>query len=315
MSIVGIDLGGTRIKIGRVDNRSLETERTVSAEPERPFSDHLNRLEPVIRELLDGANGSSDEIRGIGLSFPGIVDRETTTVLSTNKKYDGARDADIESWVEKQFNLPVILENDTRAALLGEWKHGAGEEENNLLMVTLGTGFGSAVLLQGKLLTGSHKQAGVLGGHITVQFDGYECTCGNRGCVETETGEWNLPRIVRDHERYQESRLTGMDTLNYRTLMELADSGDAVAEEILQRRFAYLGRGIVNLIHAYDPRRVVLGGGVMNRPDVVLPVVRKEMDHHLWSSPDTVELQPAEHPDHAALYGLNVLFEHDIEGI
>ncbi len=315
MSILGIDLGGSRIKVGRVNEETVVSERTVSVDHDRSFDEHLRQLEPVLQELRDAGNDAEDHIRGIGLAFPGLVDRRTTTICSTNEKHEGACDTDLERWAEERFQLPIILENDARAALLGEWKHGAGRDEDNLLMVTLGTGFGSAVLLQGKLLTGPNRRAGVLGGHITVRFDGYECTCGNRGCVESETGEWNLPRVIRSHDQFSESRLARADELTYRTLMNVADSGDPIAEEILERRLAFIGRGVVNLIHAYDPRRVVLGGGVMNRPEVVLPAIKQERDQHAWTPGETVELCAAEHPDHAALFGLNVLFEHDIQEV
>lgn len=313
MRILGIDFGGTTVKTGLVEGDHLHAKRKVPVNPNQTFQQQLDALVPTLKELQE--HDSSDNIGGIGLSFPGIVNRSTSSVRSTNQKHSGATDVDLDTWAEQSFQLPLILENDARCALLGERYAGAGTNTSNLLMVTLGTGFGSSVLIKDHVLTGTHQQAGVLGGHLTIRKDGYECTCGNRGCVETETGEWNLPRIIRNHPSFSNSALSSKDELTYRTLIEAAEHGDEVARELLQERIEYMARGIVNLIHAYDPERVVVGGGVMNRPDVVLPELENEIHKFAWTPWGSLNIHAADYPDYAALFGLHALFHHDIQTI
>lgn len=313
MQILAIDIGGTNVKIGLVDGDIVQSKRKVPVNPDQTFRRQLDALVPILQELQN--NASDADIGGIGLSFPGIVNRSTNSVLSTNQKHSGAKQVDLDAWAERQFQLPLILENDARCALLGERYAGAGAETANLLMVTLGTGFGSSVLIEDQILTGTHQQAGVLGGHVTIRKDGYECTCGNRGCVETETGEWNLPRIIRNHPSFSDSALASRDELTYRTLIETAENGDEVARELLQERIEFMARGIVNLIHAYDPERIVVGGGVMNRSDMVLPELQNEIRTYAWTPWGSLDIHAADHPDYAALFGLYALFSHDIQTI
>lgn len=202
MYTLAIDLGGTIIKAGLLNGKQLIASCTEQATSKNGLKNNLPVIDSMIFGLLKENNLSVAEVLGIVFSFPGLVDSLRNRVISTNKKYDDAPVIDLPRWAKETWNLPFYLENDARMALLGEWKYGAGKGFDNIVMVTLGTGIGSAVLIEGKLLKGKHFQAGNLGGHFTVNFNGIICTCGNRGCMEAEASTWRLPELIKSNPIY-----------------------------------------------------------------------------------------------------------------
>ena len=127
---------------------------------------------------------------------------------------------DLNLWAKTNWNVPVVIENDARAALIGEWQYGAGKGSDNILMVTLGTGMGSAVLIEGKLLRGRNFLAGNLGGHMSIDFEGDECNCGNIGCVETAGSTWALSKNLKKIENYKSSQLYNLSSFGFKDVFE-----------------------------------------------------------------------------------------------
>jgi glucokinase len=199
------------------------------------------------------------------------------------------------------------MENDARAALVGEWRHGAGKGYRNLLMVTIGTGVGSAVLLDGHLLKGSRYLAGNLGGHQVVRFDGQPCNCGNTGCLESEASSWSLPGLVRRTEGYAESPFANGVPANFEQLFRLAEQGDVFALSVQRHCLRAWAAGISNFVYAFDPEIVVLGGGVMNSADVILPFLRRHIDQLAWLPGNSVRVAAASQPDWAGVLGMAYL--------
>jgi glucokinase len=155
------------------------------------------------------------------------------------------------------------MENDTRLALLGEWRAGAGAGCDNLVLVTLGTGLGTAAIIEGKLLKGIHGQAGVLGGHFCTNRHGARCTCGNVGCAEAEASTSVLARIAANQSDFGTSAIRMRDVIDYSAVFELARRGDSCSLALKAHSIGVWAQMIVNLIHAYDPERIILGGGIM----------------------------------------------------
>jgi glucokinase len=129
------------------------------------------------------------------------VDSVNKKVLTINDKYGDVISLDLEKWAFEHFGVPLEIENDTRAALLGEWKFGNGRGYNDVVLMTLGTGIGTSAVIEGKILRGRHFQAGILGGHFIVNPKGKLCNCGNVGCAEAEASTWNLEEIVAEHDK------------------------------------------------------------------------------------------------------------------
>ena len=194
---IGIDLGGTRIKIGLVAEGAVLSKRVLSANAAGGLQSNLDNLKNGINQLLDESGLQVASLNGIGLAFPGIVDPERKKILSTNDKYNDAVKIDMEAWIKSLWELPFFLDNDARMAAVGEWKFGAGQHTDNLVAMTIGTGIGTAAIIEGKLLRGKHFQAGCLGGHFSIQYNGRLCNCGNIGCAEAYGSSWSLKERLR----------------------------------------------------------------------------------------------------------------------
>lgn len=306
--IATIDLGGTRTKYGLVDAGSVVCASSCPADAQGSLEAHLNAVLESLRGMCNAQGIELADCGGLGVLSTGLVDNQQMRVLSTNGKYDDAIGFDFRKWARERADLELRMDNDARGALLGEWRYGAGRGVDNLMMVTFGTGVGTAVMLDGKLLTGPHFSAGILGGHILVNSGGRKCTCGAVGCLESEASGWVLPMLVREHDAYVDSSLNGIEGIGFREVMEHADAGDACAKDVLTHMLRYWGEALVSFIHSYDPERIVVGGGIMNAPDLVLASFRKTVSDLAWAEAGQVELVQANCPDNAGLIGAEALF-------
>lgn len=218
---------------------------------------------------------------GLGIASPGIVDSIQKRILSIDKKFGDAPDIDLEEWCLQSFNLPFTIENDARSALLGEWKYGNAKSYENAVLMTLGTGVGSAAVMEGQLLRGKHFTAGILGGHSVINYKGNLCNCGNQGCVETEASTWNLPVIAKTDHNFTLSELSSSP--DYELVFKLAEEDDAAAKHLRNRSLQAWAACAVNLIHAYDPEILVLTGGIMASSPQILPYIRQHIETHAWT--------------------------------
>jgi glucokinase len=304
---IGIDLGGTNLKIGLLKNGHLIENTSLKALSALGLKAQLPEIEHAIDQMFQANGVSVKNVLGIGLSFAGLVDSSRSVIMSTNKKYEDAIDIDLTAWAKKKWGIGFCMENDARMALLGEWQHGRGKGFNDFVMITYGTGIGSAVLMDGKLLHGKHFQAGNLGGHFTVNYKGGRCSCGSFGCVEVEAASWRLPSIIREHQGFENSTLKNEKILDYKALISHAGHNDPVAKDVLEQCLTIYGAGLIAMIHAFDPEIIIIGGGVMKSSDYILPLLQQIVDHHAWTPWGKVKLLRAQHLDTAALYGADYL--------
>jgi len=309
---IAIDLGGTFIKIGLLQNGELVDRKEVVAQSASGLKNQIPALESEIDQLMLVNKVQKEDILGIGFSFAGLVDSKQNRILSTNQKYDDGPDTDLVGWAREKWNWPLFALNDARMALLGEWQHGAGQECSDLVMVTLGTGIGSAVLIGGELLIGKHFQAGNLGGHFVVNHKGTVCTCGNVGCVEAEASTWRLPSLLKEHPEFSESAIKNEEVLDFRALFHHAAMNDRVAKEVLEHCLSAWAAGIINMIHAFDPEMIILSGGIMKSSGVILPALQEKVNQLAWTPWGEVKLVEAKYPDSAALYGADYLVRSSI---
>src|ERR1035437_473119 len=215
---IAIDLGGTIIKIGLFKIGKLVDRREIKACSVSGLKAQLPELELTIDNMLKANQLSGKDVLGIGFSFPGLVDSSKNRIISVNEKYADGPETDLVDWAIKKWNCPLYVQNDARMALLGEWQFGAGKNCSDLVMVTIGTGIGTAVLIDGQLLNGKHFQAGNLGGHFTVNYNGNKCSCGNIGCVEAEASTWRLPSLLKNHSGFIKSSMKDEEVLDFKTL-------------------------------------------------------------------------------------------------
>lgn len=300
---IGIDLGGSHATIAVVAGDKILASRRVSLNSSQPLRPALDVFAASIRSLLQELHMNATDCEGVALGFCGLADARTGRVVSTNKKYDGAPSIDFNAWSQQEFGLRFGIENDARMALLGERHAGAAQGCDNLVMITLGTGIGGAAMVEGKLLRGRHAQAGCLGGHLPAKVGGRLCTCGAIGCLESEASGWALPIIAREWEGFSGSKLAQNDEINFQTLFELANAGDRVAIEVRRYCLQVWATGAVGLIHAYDPERIVIGGGVMRSAAAIIPYIQTYVNEHAWTPWGKVQIVAAQLGNDAGLFG------------
>lgn len=294
---IGIDLGGTRVKLGLITEGRVVARRVIPASAGLEAS--LSVIRGEVDGLLYGNQVSRASLRGIGLAFAGLVDFSAQRILSTNKKYDDAPGVDLPGWVRQHWGVPFFMDNDARMAAVGEWKYGAGRDTEDLVVMTIGTGIGTAAIIEGRLLRGRHFQAGCLGGHISVQYEGRPCTCGNKGCLEAYGSTWSLA-----------GRVGGI--ADFEGLFAAAESGNAEALRVRQDCYDVWSAGVVNLIHAYDPEVVVLGGGALSRANEILPYVTEKVDRHAWTPWGNVSIRATQLHGDAAVLGVMHCLKNNI---
>jgi glucokinase len=303
MRVLTIDLGGSHATVAVVEDRRILASHALSVDSTAGLLPMLPVFQRIAFALLDQINMAVADCDGFVISFCGMVDTRTSRVVSTNGKYEDAPGIDLPTWCMAEFGLPLAMDNDARVALLGEWYAGAAQGAMDVVMITLGTGIGGAVLAGGKPYRTNQVQGGCIGGHIPVLFTGRKCSCGGYGCMEAEASQWTLPTIAREWPGYASSRLAELDTVNFRSLFELAREDDRVSKEIRDRCLQIWACGTVGLIHAYGPERVIFGGGVMKSGDVILPFIRSYVERNSWTPSGSVSILPAALGNDAALLG------------
>ena len=304
---IAVDLGGTAIKFGLLLNAKLVDYAELAARPGTGLQQQLPALKADIDLLMEANQVSLNDLLGLGFSFAGLVDSDKNRILSTNKKYDDGPSVDLADWARSNWKCPLFAENDARMALLGEWQYGVGCGYDNIVMLTLGTGIGSAVLIEGKLLRGKHFQAGNLGGHLTVNYQGGKCTCGNIGCMESEASTWKLPELMQSHAGYAGSSLSQEETLDFEALFRNVTDHDPVAIEVLDHCISIWSSGIISMIHAFDPEVIVMSGGIMKSADLIMPRLQKRVEQYAWTPWGKVRLLKAKNINTAALFGADYL--------
>lgn len=301
MSYIGIDLGGTRIKMGLLENDQLIDSKIFPAKSHDGLSSHLHLIDAVIGQMLSFP--SITPLDGIAMAFPGLVNPVTGTVLSTNKKYDDATELKLKDYFQDKWACPFFIDNDTRMATVGEWKLGAGKGCDDLVMVTFGTGIGTSVILQGQLLRGKHFQAGCLGGHFIVNYNGALCTCGNTGCVEAEASTGSLTSLAHQYSNFSQSSLNDIGDIDFSRLFLAAKNGDGTAQEIKEHCIKVWTASIISYIHAYDPEQIILGGGILNDGDDIIQIIKERVKRQAWTPWGKVSVAAGWLGDYAGVLG------------
>ncbi|GGH08735.1 ROK family protein [Silvibacterium dinghuense] len=306
---IAIDLGGSHASIGVIRENVLLTARDISVEAMDGLQPLLPRLRACVDSLLCEQGLTSADCIGTVLSLPSLVDFRSMRIASVNNKYPDATTVDLQEWSREAFGLPLVLENDARAALLGEVTAGAAQGLRDVVMLTLGTGVGCAVLVDGIPFRTMQPQGGNLGGHIPVRLDGRQCVCGASGCLESEASGWALPLVAKEMPGFSRSALAHEPGLDFATLFAWSDAGDIVASELVRHCIRAWSVGTVGLIHAYGPQQVVFGGGVLARANDVLPAIRSYVQTHAWTPAGPVEIVAAQLGNRAPLYAAIALIE------
>lgn len=305
--LIGVDIGGTRLKTGLVRRDGTVERPTVDATAGLPFPAVLDLIVNRVEAHIE-AGGRAP--LGLGIALPGIVEPGFGSRYLPGKVL-GIEDFPLRDELSRRFGTPVRCANDGTAATLAEWRFGAARGIDDVVGLTLGTGLGSGVIIGGRLLQTANLGTGLSIGHFTIQTGGRLCLCGNRGCAESlvsanaVTGRLRdaLTRLVPSSLAEQFARDPA--SITFESLVAGVRSGDRVCVEILADFVRDLGTTIVTAIHAYNPTVVVLGGGPMGASDLFLHKVQAYVDEHTFIFPKgrVVEIRRARLEGHAGVLG------------
>ena len=284
---IGIDLGGTFIKFGTLDEgRQLRNAIQLPTPCDRGPDGIVEQMITGARQLMQESGIASADIAGVGIGAPGPLKIDEGIVVAM-PNLPGMEDLPLRDRVAGALGLPAALENDANAAAFGEYLCGAGEGARSMVMLTLGTGIGGGVILDGRILHGSHDMAGELG-HIIVEPGGEKCGCGQKGCLERYCSATYIAQ--RAERRIAETgdtgelakRLEARGDITAEDITAAAQAGDRLAAEAWDEGAYYLALGCVNICRIFDPDEIVLAGGMVKAGDVLLAPLRKHFDRLHW---------------------------------
>lgn len=315
--VIGIDLGGTGIKIGIVNDKyEILAKRSVPTGAERPAEAVIADMAEETLKLLRESGLEAERCAGIGVGCPGTIDRETGVVVySNNIRWEMVPLADR---LAEALHLLVRIANDADCAALGEVRCGAARGCKNAVFLTLGTGVGGGIVIDGELYTGGHP-GGVELGHIRAGSEGRLCTCGRRDCLEAYASATALISDARKAaERCPESALLSLcggdpGRLNAKMVFDAADAGDPCAIALVENYIRYLAGGITDLVNIFRPDIVVLGGGVSAQKEKLTEPVSRYLAAECFGAPRTYlpRVVTAENGNDAGILGAAGLILRD----
>lgn len=303
--VFAADLGGTHLRVAAVDRNGEVYYRQMQPTPK------AEKPNEIVRALIDAVHEAESKtaeqgglISAVSLAVPGTVNVAAGVVVKAPNVpcLDGFR---LSAALESELEWPVILENDANAAAIGEMWQGAGRGHRTLICVTLGTGVGGGIILDGKLWRGADGSAGELG-HIGVDpFAGVACTCGSRGCLEVYASATAIVRMTREaRPRYPNSILHNTEDLTSQKIYQAGREGDELAIEVFRRMGVYLGIGLASLVNILNPEIVVIGGGLSNGWDLFEKHMHQQVLERAFPIPARrVKIVRAQCGDDAGLLG------------
>ena len=316
--VVGVDIGGTNLVVGLIpaEGGAPMGLRSRATNPERGadacVDDIVRMAEAAIEETLAEHGGSRADVAGVGIGCPGPLDLDAGVVIATPNL--GWTDYPIRDRISNPLRLSATLDNDANCATYGEYWQGAGRGVKNLVGVTLGTGIGGGVILDGRIARGASGSAGELG-HTTIDFTGRRCACGNYGCLEAYASGPNIAARAREGlEVGYESVLTelidgDLERLTALTVYEALVLGDEYAHEVMRETAKILGAGIANIVNLLNPEVVVVVGGVTRAGDHLFGPLRSEVRRRAFASAVAAcRILPGELPETAGVVGAAGVF-------
>ena len=286
---LGIDLGGTALKIGIADEKGTlrikqAFDTNVCSDPDS-LVDYFGRC---AIKVIEKSSLSTTAIKGVGVGAPGLVDADTgqllfvTNIQTLNNYY-------LAPAMERILSLPVYLDNDANAMALGEYYYGAAEGYTNVIAMTLGTGIGGGLIINGQLYRGSTFSAGELG-HMTVETNGKPCNCGNRGCIERYVGRDGIVNRFKKYAKQKKAKTTinrflDNGEITPKAIARAARAGDTLSRRVMEETGTYLGIALASYVNILNPEIVVIGGGIANAGTLLLKPAKKEMMKRAYSIP------------------------------
>lgn len=288
MYYLGIDLGGTNIAVGVVDESNKIVGRATAKTHVPCTPDEMcEQLASAAFAALNDAKITIDDVPWVGIGCPGTVNRSTGIVEFSNNL--GFNNFELTKLLGTRMNKKIIIENDANAAAYGEYKAGALSGAINGVAITLGTGIGSGIIIDGKIYSGTNFAAGEMG-HTVIVYNGRPCSCGRRGCWERYASATGLITLTKeamekaDHNSKIWQLASGnLENVTGRTAFDAMRAGDPTGKAVVDEFIAYLGCGLVNTINIFQPDILCIGGGICNEGETLLKPLREYIDKEQYS--------------------------------
>lgn len=262
---IGIDLGGTNIKVGLVNEKfEIVAKATAPTDLPRPAEAVCKSIVDTVWKVLNEAKVTIGEVESIGIGTPGVANRNSGVVLySCNLDF---KNTDLRSLIKKYLDKPVYVENDANAAAFGEVLAGAGKGFKDVIVVTLGTGVGGGIIIDSKIYTGFNFCGAELG-HTVIEYNGRQCSCGRKGCFEAYSSATALINMTKESmEANKDSKMWeiagSLDNVDGKTAFDGMRADDAAAKAVVDMYIEYLGCGLTNIINTFQPEMLLIGGGI-----------------------------------------------------
>lgn len=311
--LIGIDLGGTTVKFAILSTQGeIQTKWSIVTDTTDEGSHIVPSIIESINHHLELYGLTSEDFIGIGMGSPGTVSRANGTVVGAyNLNWKTVQP--IKEQIEEGIGIPFFLDNDANVAALGEQWVGAGHNEPNVVFITLGTGVGGGIVVDGQLVHGAIDSAGEIG-HMTIDKKGYACTCGKKGCLETVASATGVARLARDmSEAFAgESKLKDSiddgDLVDAKAVFDAAKEGDTFANKVVDQVSEYLGLACGNIANLLNPSTIVIGGGVSRAGEFLAERVRNEFQQYAFPTiRESTHIRIAELGNDAGVIGASSL--------
>ena len=277
---VGIDLGGTNIVAGVVDEKyEIIARASCKTNVPRPEAEICDSMAAIVKEAIKKAKLKMDDIDYIGIGVPGAVNPETRIIETSPNLF--FKNWEIAKMMEERLHKYTKVENDANAAALGEFLAGSAKGTKNAIAITLGTGVGGGIVIDGKIYSGSNF-AGAELGHMVIVKDGRECGCGRKGCWEAYASATALINMTKEAIRNEKAEYSYMlhladddiDNVNGKTAFDAQQAGDPTGAEVVEKYIGYLATGLINIINIFQPDVLCIGGGIAGQGDNLLAPLR-----------------------------------------
>ncbi len=282
---IGIDVGGTGIQVGALNHhRKILAEKSIPTLTDIPFSDQVARIAECVTATAASVGAGPEQIESVGVGIPGIAHKKTGEIIKCTNM--GWFHVPFREEFLKHLNVPVFIDNDANVAALAESVAGISAGTSSSVFITIGTGIGSGIILNGKIWNGFHGIGAELG-HVILSMDGVPCTCGNHGCLERYCSATALIRMAREAIALNPDTLmmkkadNDISRIDARTVIDAARESDPVASEVYSRFIKQLAQAIANVVNFLDPEVIVLGGGVSKAGDFLLEPLHREYSKYI----------------------------------
>jgi glucokinase len=312
LPVLAIDLGGTKIFAAIISNKGqvVAREYCLTLADEGPEA-VINRIFSAIDHLLSQRNINPSQLDSISIAAAGAIDFDKGLVTSS-PHLPGWHDVPLRDIVKEKYKVNTFLINEANAAALGEHYLGVGQGVDNLILLTVGTGIGGGIIINGRLYSGASGSAGEVG-HITVDVNGPRCSCGNTGCLEAlVSGTAVAKEAIKRIRQGERSSLTEIvegkiENITAEKVSIAAQGGDSLAAELILKAATYLGVGIANLVNIFNPEMIIIGGGIAKMGDLLLNPARQVVRERAFQlSAQAVQIVPAQLGDDAGVLGAAV---------